>query len=98
MYALSPNRSRNVVEKVESDWGNQRREYSSFQNYLQKKKEKKRKPFFQDWAFKRQGFRAKYYPNGWRFCEKTEGLDLDVKRPLTNFAIFFVNFGVSIPE
>ena len=43
MYALSPNRSRNVVEKVESDWGNQRREYSSFQNHFEKKKEKKKK-------------------------------------------------------
>lgn len=66
--------------------------------FEKKKREKKESLPFQKWGFRRQGFVAKYDPNGWRFCEKPEGLDLDVKRPRTNFAIFFVNFDVSIPE
>lgn len=76
MYALSPNRSRNVVEKVESDWGNQRREYSSFQNYLQKKKEKKRKSFFQDWGFKGKVFEQNTTRMGGDFVRNPKGLTL----------------------
>ena len=52
MYALSPKRSRNVVEKVESKLLNRGSGFGSNSMFFEKKrKKKKRKSFFQDWGF-----------------------------------------------
>ena len=77
MYALSPNRSRNVVEKVESDWGNQRREYSSFQNHFEKKKrEKKESHSIRIRRFKGKVFKQNTTRMGGDFVRNPKGLTL----------------------
>ncbi|MGV1020381.1 hypothetical protein ACTS9V_12280 [Empedobacter falsenii] len=46
------------------------------QNYLQKKKEKKRKSFFQDWGFKGKVFKQNTTRMGGDFVRNPKGLTL----------------------
>jgi len=48
---------------------------NALQNF-EKKKRKKRKPFFEVEGFKKASFLDKILPVGWRFYPKPEGLEL----------------------
>lgn len=76
MYALSPNLSWNIVEKVESDRGNRRSGFGSNSMFFEKKKEKKRKSFFQDWGFKGKVFEQNTTRMGGDFVRNPKGLTL----------------------
>jgi hypothetical protein len=45
-------------------------------NFFKRKKRKKESHSFKRKVSKKQVFLKKYYPNGWRFYQKPEGLEL----------------------
>ena len=77
MDALCPNRSRNVVEKVESNLENRRSKYPSLQNHFEKKKrEKKESHSFRNGRFKGKVFEQNTTRMGGDFVRNPKGLTL----------------------